>query len=284
MFPSSFEYQRAGSVSEAIALMTKNPDAKLIAGGHSLLPAMKLRLAQPPLLIDISRIKELRGVRKADDGVTMVGALTTHAEIAAANVTRGLTDAASLIGDVQVRNRGTIGGSLSHADPAADYPAVMLMYGATIRVEGPGGARTIAADDFFTDLFTTALKSDEVLVGVRIEPKQPGRGATAYMKHPHPASGFAVAGVAALVGLDDSGMVTRTRVAVTGACAKAQHLAATEAALMGKKFDATSIGSAAMANNMLMCLSDHYADADYRKHLTSVLAKRALTKCMERMM
>ncbi len=283
MFPTSFDYQRANSVQEAVALLSKNPNAKLIAGGHSLLPAMKLRLAQPTMLIDITRIKDLHGVSTAADGATMIGALTTHAEIAAANVPVALKTAASIIGDAQVRNRGTIGGSLSHADPAADYPAVMLALGAMLRAEGQSGARVINADDFFTDLFTTALKPDEVLVGVRVGPRPAGKAASAYVKHPHPASGYAVVGVAAAVVTDNNGTVTNARVAVTGACAKAQHLKATEAALMGKKLDATSIKAAAAADNKLDCLSDHYASADYRAHLAGVLAGRALQQCMERM-
>jgi len=284
MFPTSFDYQRANSVQEAVALLGKNPNAKLIAGGHSLLPAMKLRLAQPTLLIDITRIQDLRGVRAADDGAIMIGALTTHAEVAAATLTAHVVkEAAAMIGDMQVRNRGTIGGSLAHADPAADYPAVMLALGAMIRVEGPNGARVIAADDFFTDLFTTALQPNEVLVGVRYGPRPAGKTGSAYSKHPHPASGYAVVGVAAAVATDANGVVTRAGVAVTGACAKAQHLKASEAALMGKKLDAASIKAAAAADNKLDCLSDHYASADYRAHLAGVLAGRALQKCMGRM-
>ncbi len=282
MFPSAFDYQRVSTVQEAVALLSKNPEAKLIAGGHSILPAMKLRLEQPPLLIDISRIKDLQGIRQAD-GKWIVGTLTTHAEIAAGDVPRALKDAASMIGDVQVRNRGTIGGSLSNADPAADYPAVMLALNATLSAQGSGGARQIAADDFFVDLFTTALKRDEILVDVRMGPRPSGKAATAYAKHPHPASGYAVAGVAADVVTDAAGTVTTARVAVTGACAKAQHLKATESALMGKKFDAAAIRAASAANNQLNCLSDNYASADYRAHLASVLARRALEKCLERM-
>jgi len=284
MFPSTFDYRRANSVQEAIALLGQNPDAKIIAGGHSLLPAMKLRLATPPLLIDISKIKDLKGLRRMDDGAWLIGALTTHAEIAKEAVPRALQDAAAAIGDVQVRNMGTIGGSISHADPAADYPAVLLALGAQIRVQGPSGARTIAADDFFTDLFTTALQPNEVLVGVQVGPRPPGgRAGTAYAKHPHPASGFAVVGVAAAVTTDDKNSVTRARVAVTGACAKAQHLAATEKALMGKALSADAIKSAATANNGLDCLSDQYASAEYRAHLAGVLARHALTTAMERL-
>jgi carbon-monoxide dehydrogenase medium subunit len=283
MIPSSFEYQRANSVAEAVALLGQNKDAKLIAGGHSLLPAMKLRLAQPPLLIDISRIGELKGITMAD-GVWTIGALTTHAEIANGNAPRALKDAAAAIGDVQVRNRGTIGGSLSHSDPASDYPAAVMALGGRMNVQGPGGKRTIAAEDFFVDLFSTALKPDEILVSIDFGPRPSGgKTGTAYVKHPHPASGFAVAGVAAVVATDGNNNVTVARVAVTGACAKAQHLAATESALNGKALNADNIKAAASANNNLMCLSDNYASADYRAHLTSVLARRALMVALERM-
>lgn len=286
MFPSAFDYQRANSVQEAIALLSQNPAAKLIAGGHSLLPAMKLRLATPPMLIDISKLSDLKGVRRTDDGGWWIGALTTHAEIAKSDVPFALQTAASLIGDVQVRNMGTIGGSISHADPAADYPAVLLAFGATMIAEGPNGTREIAADDFFTDLFTTALQPNEILTGVRLSVPpgaQQGRIATAYAKHPHPASGFAVVGVAAAVMTDNNRSVSVARLGVTGACAKAQRLTATENALMDKPFNADTIKEASMADNRLDCLSDQYASAEYRAHLTRVLARRALTTVRDRM-
>lgn len=283
MFPSNFEYRRANSVQEAVALLGQNPDAKLIAGGHSLLPAMKLRLATPPMLIDISKINDLKGIRQSGD-VWTIGALATHAEVAASALPMGaVKDAASQIGDVQVRNMGTIGGSISHADPAADYPAALLVLNTTILAQGPKGSREIPIDNFFTDLFTTALQPNEILVGVRIGPPPAGKLKSAYAKHPHPASGFAVVGVAARVATDAGGKVTTASVAVTGACARAQHLAATEKALMGKPFNADTIKAASAADNKLDCLSDQYAGADYRAHLASVLARQALTTTMERM-
>lgn len=277
MFPSHFEYHRATSIAEAVELLAKNPDAKLVAGGHSLLPAMKLRLASPSMLIDIGHIDQIKGIHQVDGGVR-VEALATHAEIAAnPAVPNAMRDAARQIGDMQVRNRGTFGGSISHADPAADYPAAVLALGARIRADGPNGSsRIINADDFFTDLFTTALKRDELILGAMFGPRPAGKIGTAYVKHAHPASGFAVVGVAAAVVTDDSGAITLARVAVTGACAHAQHLKATEAALMGKKLDAETIKAAAAADNKLSCLSDSYASADYRAHLSQVLAKRAL--------
>ncbi len=285
MFPSSFDYQRANSVQEALALLSQHPDAKLIAGGHSLLPAMKLRLATPPMLIDISKIDDftMNAVSPTRDGGTLIGALATHAKIAGGQfVPFALQTAASLIGDMQVRNMGTIGGSIAHADPAADYPAVLLALGAEIHVEGPNGARVIAADDFFTDLFTTALQPNEIVVSIRIRPAGT-RAASAYAKHPHPASGFAVAGVAVAIAANPDRTVSTARVAVTGACAKAQRLSATENALMGKPLNADNIQAAAMTDNMLDCLSDQYASAEYRAHLSRILARNALTTVLERM-
>ena len=283
MFPSHFEYRRANSIAEAVELLGQNPDAKLIAGGHSLLPAMKLRLAQPTMLIDISHIQQIKGIHQVDGGIR-VEALATHAEIAASALApNALRDAARQIGDMQVRNRGTFGGSISHADPAADYPAAVLALGGRIRADGPNGSsRIINADDFFTDLFTTALKHDELVLGAMFGPRPAGKVGTAYVKHAHPASGFAVVGVAAAIATVAGGAITTARVAVTGACAFAQHLKATEAALMGKQLDAETIKSAAAADNKLSCLSDSYASADYRAHLSQVLAKRALELALSR--
>lgn len=284
MFPSHFEYQRANSLAEAIELLAKHPDAKLIAGGHSLLPAMKLRLANPTMLIDISHIEQIQGIHQVDGGVR-VEALATHAQVAASQaVPKALSDAARQIGDMQVRNRGTFGGSISHADPAADYPAVVLALGARLRADGPNGSsRIIQSDDFFTDLFTTALKRDELLLGAMFGPRPEGKVGTAYVKHAHPASGFAVAGVAAAIATDAAGTVTHARVAVTGACAYARRLKATEAALMGKKLDGATLKAAAATDNQLDCLSDSYASADYRAHLSQVLAKRAIELAQSRL-
>src|SRR5512140_3569794 len=179
MFPSKFEYYAPATVQEAVTLLSKNQDAKLLAGGHSLLPAMKIRLANPAVLVDIGKIPDLRGIKVSADGIT-IGALTTHAMIASSKEIAArcpaLHEAAALIGDLQVRNRGTVGGSLSHADPGADYPAVMLALGAEMKAVGPQGERTIKADDFFTGLLTTALKPDEVLTEIRIPAAVPRTG------------------------------------------------------------------------------------------------------------
>jgi carbon-monoxide dehydrogenase medium subunit len=253
MFPSSFDYKRASSVQEAVSLLGSNANAKLIAGGHSLLPAMKLRLSTPSLLIDISHIAALKGISLSGNTV-VIGATTTHAEIAASDVVKkhcaALAEAAALIGDMQVRNAGTIGGSISHADPAADYPAALIALGASVKLAGKGGERTVNAADFFVGLFQTAAQDGEVVTAVHV----PAATASAYEKHPHPASGFAVVGVA-LAKLADGSLSA----GVTGACANARPL---------------SQSGVSAAD----CLSDNYASAEYRAHLVSVLSKRAMAR------
>jgi carbon-monoxide dehydrogenase medium subunit len=285
MFPSEFEYHQAHSVQEAIELLGKHQDAKLLAGGHSLLPMMKLRLAQPSMLIDIGRIAGLSGI-KAENGSISIGALTTHYQIESSDLLKQscpiLPEAEYYVADIQVRNRGTIGGNLAHADPASDLPAVALALGAELRVTGPGGQRTITADNFFVDLLTTALNPQEILTEIRVPALKPGQGA-AYVKHPHPASHYAVVGVAALVTRDAAGNCTACRVGVTGAGPKAVRATATEAALTGKALTAENIAEAAShAADGIDCLSDAYASAAYRAHLVQVYARRALTQAAER--
>ena len=223
MYPATFEYHRPATVEEAVGLLAKHrDDAKLLAGGHSLIPLMKLRLTQPKHVVDIGRIGGLAGVRE-EGGALVIGALTTHYAVESSAVCKAkcpmLAAAAAMIGDPQVRNVGTIGGSLAHADPAADWPAVVLALGAELQATGPKGERTIKADDFFTNLLTTALGSDEILTAIRVPLPAAGTG-MAYMKHPHPASRFAVVGVAAVVTMS-GGVCQRASVAVTGVGAKA---------------------------------------------------------------
>lgn len=279
MFPATFEYYAPGTVKEAIALLSQHKDAKVIAGGHSLIPAMKLRLAQPTALVDIGRIPELVGIKVGADGTT-IGALTTHARIALSEEIRArcpaLPEAAALIGDRQVRNRGTIGGSLVHADPAADYPAVMVALGAEMKVEGPGGVRTIKAGDFFKGLMTSAVEPDEILTEIHIPPPQPHSGC-AYVKFPNPASRFAIVGVCAWLSLDDKGACAKASIGVTGACATATRARSTEADLQGKFLDDASIASAtAKAADGMDCLSDIHASAEYRAHLVKVFTEKAV--------
>jgi carbon-monoxide dehydrogenase medium subunit len=285
MFPSEFDYQRAQSIQEAIELLGKNENAKLIAGGHSLLPMMKLRLAQPALLVDISHISGLSGIR-ADNGSISIGALTTHYQAESSDVLKQscalIPEAEQEVGDVQVRNRGTIGGNLAHADPASDLPAVVLALGGEVRVVGPQGERTITIDNFFVDMLTTALAENEVLTEVRVPSMKPGQGA-AYVKHPHPASHYAVVGVAAVVTRDAAGNCAGCRVGITGAGPKAVRASATEAALIGKALTPENFAEAAShAAEGMDFLSDPYASEAYRKHLVQVYTRRALTKAAER--
>ena len=203
MIPAQFDYARANTLDEALSLLAQNEDAKILAGGHSLIPAMKLRLTQPSLLVDIARIKDLAYIRE-EDGQIRIGAATTHYQIESSDLLKQicplLPDCASHIGDVQVRNKGTIGGSVAHADPAGDWPAAIIALDAEMIAISKNGERTIKADDFFVDLLTTALEPGEILREIRIK-KTNGQAAQAYAKMHHPASGFAVVGVAANLSL-----------------------------------------------------------------------------------
>jgi carbon-monoxide dehydrogenase medium subunit len=285
MYPASFEYHRAGSVSEALSLLQRFPeDGKIIAGGHSLLPVMKLRFAQPAHLIDIRRIPELKGIRE-EDGRVVIGAATTHATVARSDVLRRrvpiLAEAAGRIGDPLVRNMGTIGGSLAHADPAADLPAVVLALGAEVRARGPMGERTIQADDFFLDLFTSALGADEVLTQVRV-PIPPASTGGAYEKYPDPASGYAVVGVAAMITLGSGGVVQRARVGITGLGQKATRATAVEEALTGKGANAAAIEAACQRVTDGLDLSDDAGgSAAYKANLAAVYARRAVARAAE---
>src|SRR5215831_1820753 len=248
MYTAPFEYHRAESVDDALAMLAAyGDDGKLIAGGHSLLPVMKLRFAQPSHLIDIRRVAELAGIRE-DGGVLRIGATTPHAVVAASSVIHDkatiLAEAAGRIGDAQVRNMGTIGGSLAHADPAADLPAVTLALGAELRTVGRRGERTIPIDQFFTGMFSSALAADELLVEVRV-PVAAARTGGAYEKYADPASGYAIVGVAAVVTLGSNGAVERARVALTGLTPHATRLQGVEQALIGKAPTSEQIEAAA---------------------------------------
>jgi carbon-monoxide dehydrogenase medium subunit len=285
MYSSNVDYYRATSVSDAVKALQKNKGAKLLAGGHSLIPAMKLRVANPPMLVDIGQIKSLHGIKISKKEVK-IGALTTHTAVAASDELKAacpiLAEAAMLIADRQVRNRGTIGGSLSNADPASDYPTLITALDATLTATGPNGERQIEAKKFFKDLFTTSLKRDEVLTSITVPAygNMPGMGG-AYLKHRHPASSYAVVGVAALIGLED-GKVTRTAVVVGGATANPVHAKAVESALTGRKPTEENISAAVESMDIDATLGDSYASAEYRAHLAKVLAKQALMLAAER--
>lgn len=284
MIPSAFEYHAPTSVAEAISLLDKHGDeAKLLAGGHSLLPAMKLRLAAPGVLVDINKIAELRGI--VMNGSVNIGSMTTWAAIEHDEGVKqslpALAEAVSLIGDIQVRNRGTIGGSLAHADPAADAPAVILALDASIRVHGPGGERTIAATDFFTDMLSTALAPNEIITAVVFKPLGAGEGA-AYVKFPHPASRYAIVGAAAYVKLD-GGTVSACRLAITGAGPKAERQTDAEQAFIGSDGgDAAVAAASAAAGAGMDILGDIHASEDYRRAMVKVYARRALAAAVAR--
>lgn len=280
MIPNSFDYVAAKSLDEALSLLGKHKDdAKLLAGGHSLVPAMKLRLAQPQMLIDISRIKELAYIRE-DGGQIRIGSTTTHYQIESSDLLKRvcplLPETATHLGDVQVRNKGTIGGSLAHADPAADWPAAVIAVDAEIVVAGSKGERVIKADKFFTSLFTTALEQDEILREVRFNvPK--GRTGQSYKKFRHPASGFAVVGVAVSLTVDGSGKCQSAGVGITGASPHPYRASGVENALKGSALNGKSLSAAAAhATDGVDANTDLFASGEYRRHLAEVYTRRAI--------
>jgi len=284
--PAAFDYHPATSVDEAIALLQQYGDeAKLLAGGHSLLPTMKLRLAQPGHLIDLGRISGLSYIRE-DGGVVAVGAMTRYVDIERSEVLKKhfalLPEGVAQIGDPQVRNRGTIGGSIAHSDPAADTPGIVLALKADIVAKGPNGVRTIKADDFFMDLFQTALQPDEVITEIRF-PKPPVHTGSAYMKLANKASHYAVVGCAAVVTLDGNGTCTSASVVITGASVKPTRASAVEAGLVGKKLDEATIANAAShAADGLEVVSDIHGSQEYRAQMATVLARRVVARAAER--
>jgi aerobic carbon-monoxide dehydrogenase medium subunit len=282
--PAEFEYHSPTSLDEAIGLLS-GEDARALAGGHSLLPLMKLRLAEPGTIVDLGRIPGLDAIEEEGDAVK-IGALATHAAVAASDVVRSrcrmLADTAEGIGDLQVRNRGTIGGSLAHADPGADYPTVVKALGATITAVGEGGEREIAADDFFTGIFTTSLQPGELVTSVRVPAVGSGTGA-AYVKHRHPASGYAVAGVAAVLKVED-GKCSHARLVVGGVTGTPVVADDAANAMIGIA-PVDEAASAAAAEKVPAALTgavgDTYASGDYRVHLATVMAKRAIAAAFE---
>ena len=281
MIPESFDYQRTSTVSEAISLLQKHgEDAKILAGGHSLVPTMKLRLATPATLIDIGGISELKYINDKGDYLA-IGAGTTHWEIESSDLIAqkapALSQAAGQIGDVQVRNRGTIGGVLAHSDPQADYPGVVLALDATIVVQGSRGERTIAVADYFTGLWETALGEDELLTEVRI-PTDSANANSCYLKFPQPASRYPFVGCA--VAMDSSaGSCSDLRVGFSGVGETAFRDSGVEEALRGNTLNESAIASAsAKAAEGRNVLSDVFVSEEYRRAMAQVYAKRALTK------
>ena len=308
--PAAFDYHPATSVDEAIALLQQyGDDAKLLAGGHSLLPTMKLRLAQPAHLIDLGKISDLSYIREDGDFVA-VGAMTRYVDLERSDLIKQhftlLPEGIDLIGDQQVRNWGTIGGSIAHSDPAADTPGMVLALKADIVAKGPNGVRTIKADDFFMDLMQTALQSNEVITEVRF-PKPAAHSGSAYTKLANRASHYAVVGCAAVMTFDDDGTCTVASVVITGASVKAARASAVEAALVGKKREGEPEGgiaglhrvegafagdnkldddvvadAASHAADGLELVSDIHGSKEYRSQMSAVMARRAITAAIER--
>lgn len=284
MYPAKFDYVRAGSVQEAVSLLQQHEDAKLLAGGHSLIPAMKLRLAQPPTLIDIGRIPELKSISQTGNTVR-IGALATHAALASSDVLKQscavLAEAAGQVGDQQVRNKGTIGGNLAHADPASDLPAAVLALGGSVHMTGPNGDRQVNLSDFFVDLLETSLGEDEILTAIEVNAVGSGSG-SAYLKFEHPASGYAICGAAAVVTIEN-GTCTAASLCFNGVTAVPLNASAVANALVGKSLDDATINAAVDGNLSISDpMSDIHASGDYRIALAKVYGKRALKAARDR--
>ena len=285
MYPAAFEYHAPATVKDALKLLGKLDDAKILARGHSLVPMMKLRLAQPKNIIDLRKVTTLSGI-KEEKSVITVGAMTTHWEVESSQTLKAkapvVSETAAIIGDPAVRNKGTIGGSLAHADPAADMPATAIALGFEFVCEGAKGKRTVKVDDWFQGLMATALKDSELLTQIRIPVWPDGSGAV-YMKFPHPASRFAVVGVCAAVTLDKNGTCTKASVGVTGAGTKAVRAKGVEAGLVGKQLDAATIEAAAQkAAEGVDVQADLQGSVEYKSHLCRVFARRAIEAAVKR--
>lgn len=284
MHPYPFDYHRATSVDDAIAVLAEHEDdGKILAGGHSLLPVMKLRLAQPGLLIDITGLDELRGIRENGDRIE-IGAITTHHDLETDPILRErlplLPLIAHVVGDQQVRHRGTFGGTLAHADAAGDYPAGVLALGGEIVVKGPNGERVIPVEEFFLGFLTTALEPTELITSVRIPVPEVGTGVS-YQKLANPASGYAIVGIAAVLTKDADGTIATLRIGVTGTSDVAYRATATEDALVGTAPDADALkAAAALATDGVDVLGDQHAPADYRARVTQNLVRRAVQEAL----
>jgi len=278
MIPSSFDYSAPETISEALKLLAANPAGKLLAGGQSLIPILKLRLAAPTHLIDLGRVPDLHFI--AEEGeMIRIGAMTTHHQIETSELLRAkcplLPKTAASIGDVQVRNRGTIGGSVAHADPAADYPAALLALGAKVQLVSAKGKRDLGIGEFLVDTMTTALEPGEIVSEIQVPVEKKGAG-VAYRTLVQPASGFAIAGIGVRLGVS-GGKISFARVGITGVASNPYRAEAVEAALNGKPANAETFAAAAkLAAEGVDALSDIHASADYRAHLARVETRLAL--------
>jgi aerobic carbon-monoxide dehydrogenase medium subunit len=286
MIPASFDYIAPQSLAEAVrALADHGEEAKLLAGGHSLLPLMKLRLAHPKVVIDLGRIRSLRGISQEKDKI-VIGALTTHYQLESSPLLQQkcplLSQTARSIGDVQVRNRGTVGGSLTHADPAADLPAAVLALAGELKLTGAKGDRWLGAEEFFLGPLTTAIEPGEILTEIRV-PAAPPRCGSAYLKMAQQASGFAIVGVAVWLRLDKNRVLEDIGVGVTGLDAKPFRAQAVEESLRGNKLGPRLIeeGAAKVAARADP-LDDLHASASFRAHLARVYTERAVREAAKR--
>ena len=286
MYSPAFDYHRASSLADAHRLLAAHPGAKLLAGGHSLIPLLKLRLATPANVIDIGRVDELRGITDSGNHIR-IGALTTHAEIASSSRLRSiapaLTDAAGLVGDPAVRNRGTVGGNIAHADPASDLPTALVALGAEIVAARDGGTRTIAAETFFTGVMTTTLEEHEIISAILVPADAAGRG-SAYVKFHHPASRYAVVGAAAVI-TRSAGRCTAARVAVGGLVSHARRCATVEHALIRTAADDAALTTAAATVSADLgddVTGDIYASAEYRRAMAPIFVKHAIAAALAR--
>ena len=283
MFPAKFAYAAPTSLQEAVGLL-EDPEAKILAGGHSLLPLMKLRLAQPKLLVDIGRIPGLSYIR-SEDGQLAIGAMTTYRDIQFSpeveRVAPVLAEAVHEVGDPQVRAKGTLAGALAHADPAGDLPAVVLALGGTARAVGPNGERDLDFDSFFVDMLTTSLQEREIIREVRLRVQPPGSGA-AYQKFDQPASHYALTGVCAVITLN-GGTIGSARIGVTGVGPKAYRPTAVEQALVGKPAEEEAVKAAVQTvADGIDVQGDIHASPEYRAHLARVLTRRAVLQAAQR--
>ena len=281
MIPAAFVYQRPGSVDEALRAIAADPEAKILAGGHSLLPLLKLRLARTDALIDIGRLRELKGLRYLADGSASVGALTTYAELARATQLDFVREALLMAADVQVRNRATVGGAVAHADPASDLPPILLALDASIVLRSSREERVVGATDFFLGPFETALRPDELVVEIRRPALPPGAGG-AYVKLAQPASGYAMVGVCAVVART-GGRIEHARVALTGVSDSAYRATAVEAALVGTDGSPAVIAAAAVQATLNRSVNhDIHADREYRTAMAEVYTRRAVEAALAR--
>ena len=284
MIPAAFSYQRPATLDEALRIIGSDPGAKLLAGGQSLLPLLKLRLASAETLVDIGRLQELKGIRRLDDGRLAVGALTTYAELLESPAKHYglLRDAIPTIGDVQVRNRGTVGGAIAHCDPASDLPACLLALDAEVLLRSATGERTAKVDGFFKGAFDTAMEPGEILIEVRLPAGRDDAG-SAYTSLEQPASGYSMVGVAAVLMVDGDRRVAGGAVALTGVGDQPYRARAVEAALAGSDGSSESLAAAAVhAIDGVEVASDIHADRAYRSAMAVVYTRRALEAAFAR--